>query len=158
MPPTKRAATTSSTRTTARKPAQKPAKRTLSASHKQALTEGRTMSATVDRYLAAVNTPGRRGRKVPKAALVQRLATAQDQLQTGAGIARVVAAQEVRNLQARIAAVDSSAGADLQSLEAAFVKIAKQFGEQRGISYGAWRDAGVPADALKRAGIARTRG
>ncbi len=41
----------------------------LSPGHKQALAAGRTMSATVDRYLAAVNTPKRRGRKVSKEAL-----------------------------------------------------------------------------------------
>jgi hypothetical protein len=46
----------------------------------------------------------------------------------------------------------------MKSLEADFVKIANQFGEQRRIGYGSWRDAGVPAEVLKRAGIARTRG
>ena len=63
MPPAKKAA-----KKTPRKPAKKatkrPAARRLSASHKRALAEGRTMSATVDRYLTAVNTPKRRGRKV----------------------------------------------------------------------------------------------
>ena len=83
---------------------------------------------------------------------------AQQQLRTGAGVTRVLAAQEVRDVQARIAEGNSSTGTDLKTLEAAFVKIAKQFGEQRGIGYGAWRGAGVPADALKRAGIARTLG
>jgi hypothetical protein len=47
---------------TTKKAAKRPAQRKLSASHKQALAEGRTMSATVDRYLSAVNTPKRRGR------------------------------------------------------------------------------------------------
>ena len=47
---------------------------------------------------------------------------------------------------------------DAGRLEAAFVKIAKKFGDTRGIAYGAWRDAGVPTAVLKRAGIARTRG
>ena len=60
-------------------------------------------------------------------------------------------------MQARLAQANSSVGVDLKSLEAEFVKIAKQFGEQRGIGYGAWRDAGVSAQVLKRAGIARTR-
>ena len=48
----------------------------LSPGHKQALAAGRTMSATVDRYLAAVNTPKRRGRKVSKETLEARLAAA----------------------------------------------------------------------------------
>ena len=35
-----------------------------------------------------------------------------------------------------------SNGADLKTLEADFVKIVRRFGENRGIGYGAWRDAG----------------
>jgi len=158
MPATKKAA-----KKAARKPAKKaarkaPASRRLSPAHKRALAEGRTMSATVDRYLSAVNTPKRRGRKVSKGALQQRLADARAKSKTATGVDRVLAAQEVRDLQTRIAALDTSAGGDIRSLEAAFVKIAKRFGENRGIGYGAWRDAGVPAQVLKKAGVARTRG
>ena len=42
--------------------------------------------------------------------------------------------------------------------EAGFIKIAKQFGENRGIRYGAWRDAGGATVVLKKAGVTRTRG
>ena len=154
-------ATKSVAKKAARKPAKstakRPAARKLSASHKRALAEGRTMSATVDRYLSAVNTPKRRGRKVSKAALVTRLAEARTKAKATSGVEKVLAAQEVRDLQNRIAAMDAAGGSDIKTLEAAFVKIAKQFGENRGIGYGAWRDAGVPAVVLKRAGIARTR-
>ncbi len=142
------------TRATAKKTARKAAKRTMSAAHKHALAQGRTMSATVDRYLAAVNTPQRRDRKISKGALEERLAKARHELRTANGVTRVLAAQEVRDLQARIAQLNSTVGADLKRLETDFVKLAKQFSEQRGIGYGAWRDAGVPADVLKRAGIA----
>jgi hypothetical protein len=130
----------------------------LSASHKEALAEGRTMSATVDRYLSAVNTPKRRGRKVSKTSLQQRLVDARAKARSATGVEKVLAAQEVRDLQNRIASIDAGGGSDLKSLEAAFVKIAKQFGENRGIGYAAWRDAGVPAPVLRKAGIARTRG
>jgi hypothetical protein len=160
MPATKKAAGKA-----AKKPARKaakttkrPAARRLSASHKKALAAGRTMSATVDRYLSAVNTPKRRGRKVSKASLQQRLVDARAKARSATGVDKVLAAQEVRDLQNRIASIDAGGGSDLKSLEAAFVKIAKQFGENRGIGYGAWRDAGVPAPVLKKAGIARTRG
>jgi len=116
------------------------------------------MSATVDRYLASVNTPKRRGRKVSKAALEQRLAAAHANARSARGVAKVLAAQQIRDLKSRIANLDAVGGADLKSLEAEFVKIAKRFGENRGIGYGAWRDAGVPAAVLKKARIARTRG
>lgn len=157
MPAAKKTARNAMKRT-APKPAKRAATRTLSPSHKAALAEGRTLSATVDHYLSAVNTPKRRGRKVARGALEQRLTKAQQELRSGTGVTKVLLAQEVRDLQARLAQLASSAGADVKSLEADFVKIAKRFGEQRGIGYGAWRDAGVPADVLKRAGIARTRG
>jgi hypothetical protein len=161
MPATKKAA-----KRVAPKPAKKatrkvtkaPAARTLSAAHKRALAEGRTMSAVVDRYLSAVNTPKRRGRKVSKTALVERLTDARTKAKSATGVDKVLAAQEVRDLEIRIANMESAAGGDVKSLESAFVKIAKRFGDNRGIGYGAWRDAGVPAVVLKKAGVARTRG
>jgi hypothetical protein len=129
--------------------------RTMTSAHKQALSEGRAMSATVDRYLAAVNTPKRRGRKVSRATLEQRLAQARIDSKRAVGVDRVLAAQAVRDLQAKLAQLDSSV--DMKTLEADFVKIAKRFSENRGIGYSAWRDAGVPPQVLKRAGISRTR-
>jgi len=95
---------------------------------------------------------------VSKEALVARLAEARVTAKSASGLERLLAAQEVRNLQIRIADVENAGGNDIKRLEAAFVKVAKQFGENRGIGYGAWRDAGVPAVILKKAGVARTRG
>ena len=157
MPVTKKAAKKTATKAT-KKATKAPAQRKLSAAHKQALAEGRTMSAVVDRYLSAVNTPKRRGRKVSKAALVQRLAEARAKVKASTGVDRVLAAQDVRDLETRIANMETASGGDIKSLESAFVKIAKRFGENRGIGYGAWRDAGGPAVVLKKAGVARTRG
>src|ERR1700686_4066915 len=124
MPPAKQTTPKSAKKTTkrahAKKAARKPAKRTMSASHKKALAEGRTMSATVDRYLSAVNTPKRRGRKVSKAALEQRLADARTRAKSSTGVEKVLAAQDVRDLQSRIGNMSVSAGGDIKSLEAAF--------------------------------------
>ena len=116
------------------------------------------MSATVNRYLAVLNVPKQRGRKVSKATLINRLAEARVRAKTATGLDRVLAAQAVRDLSGKVADLDRGSAADLKSLEANFIKVAKQFSAQRGISYGAWRDAGVPAVVLKRAGVARTRG
>ena len=87
---------------------------------------------------------------------MQRLAEARIKAKSATGVDKVLAAQEVRDLQTRIANMSVAVGGDIKSLEAAFVKIAKRFGENRGIGYGAWRDAGVPAVVLKKAGVART--
>jgi hypothetical protein len=140
------------------KNARNPAKRSLSAAHKKALAEGRTTSATVDRYLAAINTPQRRGRKVSTTTLTARLADAQKRFSTATGLDKLVAAQDARSLKAKLAQSQRTQGVDLKSLETDFVKVAKRFSESRGVGYGAWRDAGVSAVVLKRAGIARTRG
>jgi hypothetical protein len=116
------------------------------------------MSATVDRYVVAINAPKRRGRKVSKATLETRRAEACARSKNAIGVEKVVSAQEVRDLQAKLAQASAGSGTELKSLEVGFVRVAKKFGENRGISYGSWRDVGVPADVLKRAGVARTRG
>jgi hypothetical protein len=139
---------------TATKP---PAHAKLSPAHKQALAEGRAMSAIIDRYLFAINTPHRRGRPVSKETLQARVYAARARYKSATGVAKLLAAQEVRDLQIRLAAMSGTTPTDLQHLETAFVKIAKRFGDNHGIDYHAWREAGVPATVLKKAGIARTR-
>jgi len=63
---------TSPAKKTATRSAKHPTSRTLSASHKCARPEGRTMFATVDRYLAAVSTPRRRGRNASQTVPISR--------------------------------------------------------------------------------------
>jgi len=50
-------------------------------------------------------------------------------------------------------ALDGSRGRPNTALEDEFVEHALTFARRRGISYGAWRDVGVPAQVLARAGI-----
>jgi hypothetical protein len=42
-------------------------------------------------------------------------------------------------------------------LEDDFVRIAKAYGERKGISHEAWRETGVQPEVLRRAGISRRR-
>jgi hypothetical protein len=44
---------------------------------------------------------------------------------------------------------------DLSGLEKDFVKVAKAYSAKKNISYGAWREFGVPPETLKKAGITR---
>ena len=44
---------------------------------------------------------------------------------------------------------------DITALETEFVAVAKPYAQRKGISYEAWREAGVPAATLKAAGIGR---
>ena len=44
---------------------------------------------------------------------------------------------------------------DLSGLEKEFVKVAKAYSAKKRISYGTWREFGVPPEVLKKAGITR---
>jgi hypothetical protein len=46
---------------------------------------------------------------------------------------------------------------DIEELEDAFVGIAASYSVRQGISYQSWREVGVPASVLARAGISRSR-
>ena len=52
---------------------------------------------------------------------------------------------------------DAGDTVDLAALEKSFVKVARPYGERKGISYSAWRTVGVPASVLQQAKIPRTR-
>ncbi len=67
---------------------------------------------------------------------------------------RVRLIQERLDLTAELST--RSAPDDLAELEAAFVEVAKPFAEAKGITYPAWREVGVPASVLARAGITRS--
>ena len=47
---------------------------------------------------------------------------------------------------------------DLQGLEDEFVKAAPDYSRRKGITYAAWREAGVDPAVLRRAGIRRAGG
>lgn len=114
------------------------------------------MSKTVDEYLRLINMPKRRGRKVSVTTLRSRLADAQKRRQTERGVGRVLAEQQARDLTAQINRLAAEGnGVSIKDAEAAFVKVAPRFSKARNISYGAWRDAGVSAAVLKKAGINR---
>jgi len=44
---------------------------------------------------------------------------------------------------------------DLSALEAGFARSAQAYGQSKGIAYATWRELGVSAEVLKRAGITR---
>jgi hypothetical protein len=46
---------------------------------------------------------------------------------------------------------------DLTALEKQFIKVAKAYGDRKGITYSTWRAAGVSAAVLQKAEISRAR-
>jgi hypothetical protein len=126
----------------------------MTAEHKAALAEGRAQSKAVRDYLDALeqNRP-KRGRKRTAESVKKRLAAVESALPEAAGIKRLELIQERIDLTAELGSMDAKV--DLSGLEKAFVKAAKGYAERKGITYAAWRQSGVPADVLKRAGISR---
>lgn len=130
-------------------------KRAMTDEHKSALAEGRNQSKTVGRYLEALeaNKP-KRGRKRTSDSVKKRLVAVEAELKAASGLQRLTLLQERRNLEVELAGM--SAGApDLSALEKDFVKVAKSYGQRKGITYGAWREFGVPPEVLKKASITR---
>jgi len=129
-------------------------KRSMSDDHKAALAEGRTLGRAVKRYLAALesNRP-KRGRKRTSESIAARLETIEMLLAGAETVTKVALIQERMDLSDELAGMQVTT--DISGLEDAFVKAAKDYSESKGISYAAWREAGVSASVLKRAGISR---
>jgi hypothetical protein len=129
----------------------------MSADHKQALAVGREESRAVRRYLEALEShKPKRGRRRTPESIEVRLQQIDARLPNADALSRVHLVQERLNLQSEIASRHDPI--DLTSLEDNFVKAAGGYGVRKGLSYSAWRAAGVDANVLRRAGIPRTRG
>lgn len=128
--------------------------RKMTPQHKAALAQGRTEGRAIKRYLEALekNRP-RRGRKRTPESIKKRMAAIAAQEPTASPLLRLQLVQERMDLQRELDAL--GAKQDLSALESEFVKTAAKYGERKGISYAAWRQLGVPAETLKKAGITR---
>jgi hypothetical protein len=127
----------------------------MTAAHKEAMAEGRKEGQAVKAYLDALEQHRpRRGRKRTKESIAKRLGAIDQALPDVSSLKRLQLIQERRDLQAEAAGMDGAAP-DLSALESNFARVAKSYGERKGIAYATWRDLGVSGDTLKRAGITR---
>ena len=127
----------------------------MSNAHKEALALGREQGRAVRRYLEALELhKPKRGRKRTPESIQKQLAAIEYKLGTADALTRVQLIQQRMDLQAELAS--KSVAVDLSALEAGFVKAARDYGQRKGISYAAWREAGVDAAVLKKAGIGRS--
>jgi hypothetical protein len=128
----------------------------MSDEHKAALAEGRNQGRAVRRYLEALEAhKPKRGRKRTPESMQKRLDRIDLELATADPLKRLQLIQERLDLKTEL----ESAGAkvDLTELENEFVKSAGAYSARKHISYSAWRELGVDAAVLKRAGISRSR-
>lgn len=122
--------------------------------HKAALARGRTEGRAVRDYLESLraNKP-KRGRRRTAESINKRLAAIDADVASADPLKELKLLQERRDLQDELES--KSTDTDHAAIEEAFVKVAREYGERQGISYTTWRDVGVDAAVLTRAGIAR---
>ncbi len=122
--------------------------------HKAALAQGRELGRAVRDYLEALeqNKP-KRGRKRTPDSVKKRLEAINTALPEASAIKKVELIQERRDLEVELATMGTKV--DLSAVEKGFVKAAREYSERKGITYATWREAGVPADVLKKAGVSR---
>jgi len=126
----------------------------MSATHKAALAEGREQGRAVRRYLEALEAHRpKRGRKRTPDSVQKRLSALETQMTSADPLSRLHLAQERMDLERELAAFDQ--GAELDQLEQEFLVAASPYGQRKGITYAAWRAAGVDPSVLRKAGIRR---
>lgn len=122
--------------------------------HKAALAEGRAQGRAVRGYLEALEAHRpKRGRKRTPETMRARLTAIESTMTSADPMKRLQLAQERIDLDAAIDVAETTV--DISALENAFVDAAAGYGARKGISYAAWREVGVSAAVLKRAGIGR---
>jgi hypothetical protein len=126
----------------------------MSDEHKAALAKGRMEGRIVRDYLEGLRaTKPKRGRKRTPDTIKKRLDAIDSELASASPLDELLLIQERRDLEAELAA--KSNAIDMDALETEFVGVARSYSDSKAISYASWRDVGVPASTLKRAGISR---
>ena len=137
-------------------PAKSRKKTPMSEDHKAALAKGREEGRIVRRYLEALeSTKPRRGRKRTPESIRKRLFAIDNSLAAADPLSRLHLIEERQRLEAELSHTGDTV--DLAALEKSFIKVARVYGERKGISYSAWRTVGVSASVLQQAKIPRTR-
>ena len=126
----------------------------MSSEHKEALAQGREESRAVKRYLEALDAHRpRRGRRRTPESIGKQLASIEEKLATADPLTRLKLLQDRIDLQKELSGSEEQV--DITQLEEDFVKVARAYGERKGLSYAVWREVGVDPAVLKRAGISR---
>lgn len=125
--------------------------------HKAALAKGREESRLVKAYLEVTDAAGlkKRGRKRTPESIAKRLRAIDSGLPGAPVLSRLQMLQEKADLQEELVVMTADNSADVDAARAGFVRVAKAYGDRKGIAYSTWRSAGVDAPTLKDAGISR---
>lgn len=132
----------------------------MTTAQKRTLSQSATQAAAVKAYLEHLDGGVRNGPAVSQETLQTRIAERERRIELEAD-----PCVRLELIQKRLD--DEAALAELQrrpdpaevaaELEAGFVDVAEAYSQRKGITYTAWREAGVPAAVLRAAGMPRTR-
>lgn len=126
----------------------------MSEEHKAALAAGRRESRAIKLYLEALASR-RPGRPVTPESLQTRITDLEQKIAAETNPLKSVDLRQAR-LDAEAALARAKNAADTAELETEFSRHAAAYSKRKGITYAAWREAGVPAAVLKKAGISRS--
>jgi hypothetical protein len=127
----------------------------MSNEHKEALAQGRRESKAIKSYLEAL-AARKPGRPLTSDGLNKRMEKVNEKLESSEDpLEKVELIQSKLDIEKALADLGNTQ--DLTSLERGFVENASAYSERKGVSYTAWREIGVPAVVLRRAGIKETR-
>jgi hypothetical protein len=116
---------------------------------------GRGEGRAIRRYLEALEADRRRGRPQSAESLQRRLQIVTARIESADPLSRVHLIQERINVEDALRRAQQST--QLAALEEGFVAAAASYSRRRGITWDAWRAAGVSLAVLRRAGIPRHR-
>lgn len=126
----------------------------MSKAHKDAMAKGRRQARAVKAYLEGLEVGRRRGPKMTPEKLRTRVEETEQAIdEADSPIKRLELIQTRMDLQEHLEELEAQV--DVSELEDEFVGVAAEYGERKGIAYMAWRELGVPAAVLRRAGITR---
>ena len=124
--------------------------------HKAAMAAGRAEGRAIKNYLEALesNKP-RRGRRRTPESIATRLEKIDHEMASADAMKRLNLIQERLDLLAELGQLQAPK-VDMAALEEQFVIAAQGYSDRKGISWTAWREVGVPASVLERAGVSRS--
>lgn len=125
----------------------------MSQQHKDALAKGRQEARAISGYLDSLRSR-KRGRPVTEASVKKRLDAVKNRIRKeGNSLRRVELVQKRIDLEKQLKSFQAKV--DNTGLERDFVRYAAAYSDRKGISYAAWREAGVTPAVLAKAGIKR---
>lgn len=120
------------------------------------MARGRDEARIVRAYLDAVDNGAKRpGRRRSAESISAQIVKVDSLLREARGIDKLKLVKQRRDLEA--ARTKVAPATDHPGLEREFVRVARSYGERRGIDYAMWREVGVPAAVLTKAKVQRTR-